>query len=137
VALGELALAGCGMLGGEQVAPVPSTTAPPAAAPAPAPLASAPAAPPGSAAAPAAPAGEVLTRDQVEQVVVDRVTEEVGIPRFLVTGYLERNGGFDGVARRFGVTDEQLALLDQGATREQVDAYLDPLIGEIRARVGG
>ncbi len=79
---------------------------------------------------------ETLSRAQIEELVVDTVAEEVGVPRFLVTRYIENNGGFDALARRYGITDEQLARLDQGVTRAEVDTVLVPLVEELRARLG-
>jgi len=84
-----------------------------------------------------APADELLTRDEVESHIIDRVSEEAGIPRFLVSGYIENNGGLEGIARQYGVTEDQLALLDQGVTRGQVEEYLAPVLAELRTRLGG
>ncbi len=38
---------------------------------------------------------------------------------------------------QYGVSEDQLALLDQGVTRGQVEEYLAPVLAELRTRLGG
>jgi hypothetical protein len=149
-------LAACGVLGGDEgadtaappsAAPVPSAPVQPAPAqPAPAqPAQPAPAQPAPAAPAPAEPAPaqpvpapeELLSRAEVEEQIVDRVAEEAGIPRFVVNRYIQNQGGIDEIARTFGVSEEQIAQLDQGVTQDQVDAVMAPILDELNARLGG
>jgi hypothetical protein len=144
-------LAACGVLGGDEgadtaapVQPAPVQPAPVQPAPtqpaAPAPAQPAPAQPAPAQPAPAQPAPapeELLTRAEVEEQIVDRVAEEAGIPRFVVNGYIQNQGGFEEIARTYGVSEEQLAQLDQGVTQAQVDVVMAPILDELRARLGG
>ena len=117
-ALVVLPLGACSLLGGEQgqdgAAPAPAATAPPVEE---------------------IPADQPLTREQVEELAYDTVTEEFGVPRFVVEQVVESQGGLEEIARRAGATEEQIARVDGGYTRAEIEAFLDPILAEVRSRL--
>lgn len=117
-------------------APAPSASAEPAPGPPPpaAPVepAPAPAPPP---AEPPPPAEEVLSREEAEAVLIDTVAAELGVPRFIVSRYIAANGGLEAVARDNGVSEDDIARLDAGVTRSELDEALGPLVEQIEQRL--
>lgn len=117
-------------------APAPSTSIEPVPAPPPptAPVepAPAPAPPP---AEPPPPAEELLSREEAEAVLIDTVAAELGVPRFIVSRYIAANGGLEAVARDNGVSEADIARLDAGVTRSELDEALGPLVDQIEQRL--
>ena len=111
-------LGACSFLGGQQgqddAAPAPAVTAPPVEQ---------------------IPADQPLTREQVEDLAYNTVTEEVGVPRIVVEQVVESQGGLEAIARRAGATEEQIAQVDGGYTRGEIESFLAPILAEIRSRM--
>lgn len=113
--------------------PPPPPAEPPA--PAPPPSAEPPAPAPAPPAEPPAPAEEVLSGEEAETVLIDTVAEELGVPRFIVSRYIAANGGLEALARDNGVSEEQIARLNAGVTRSELDEALGPLVDQIEQRM--
>jgi len=113
-------LGACSFLGGQQgqdgaaPVPAPAVTAPPVEQ---------------------IPADQPLTREQVEDLAYNTVTEEFGVPRFVVEQVVESQGGLEAIARRAGATEEQIAQVDGGYTRGEIETFLAPILAEIRSRM--
>lgn len=84
---------------------------------------------------PAEPTEEVLSPDEAETILIDTVSAELGVPRFIVSRYISANGGLEAVARENSVSEDDIARLNAGVTRSELDAALGPLVDQIEQRL--
>ena len=124
---------GATLAGASAAAATPSATPAPASSATPATSATPP--PPPPPAEPPAPAEEVLSGEEAETVLIDTVAEELGVPRFIVSRYIAANGGLEALARDNAVSEEQIARLNAGVTRSELDEALGPLVDQIEQRM--